>query len=228
MVPSAATSVCVSIMDVVNAGSLLSKRSNSEYGAGSKASRSRLQTGGNFPLALTSFDMTDEIVDGFVCELLQGRCFNCQSRSKPASNALCVPIPGNTTRASLCICRTCARLLTTAIMGRNVVKLNSIFSMTSLKAGCNRPTIGELYAGACASAAVPDMLAPHGSAQPPQASNGAGSGSPNRKVKASKELFVQFLKRKHGGLMDVLRQEAKHALLNGLSVGRCLVWAYVS
>lgn len=207
-------------MDVVNTGSLLSKRSNREYGAGSKASR--LQTGGNFPLALTSFDMTDEIVDGFVSELLQGRCFNCQSRSKPASNALCVPIPGNTTtRASLCICRTCARLLTTAIMGRNVVKLNSMFSMTSLKAGCNRPTVSELYAGACASAAVPDMLAP-------QASNGTGSGSPNRKVKASKELFVQFLKRKHGGLMDVLRQEAKHALLNGLSVGRCLVWAYVS
>jgi len=105
-------------------------------------------------------------------------------------------------------------------MGRNVVKLNSMFSMTSLKAGCNRPTVGELYAGACASAAVPDMVV--------QASNGAGSGSPNRKVKASKELFVQFLKLKHGGLMDVLRQEAKHALLNGLSVGRCLVWAYVS
>ena len=211
----------MSIMDVANACSLLSKRSNSGNGAGSKASRwvktRRLQLGGNFPLALTSFDMTDEIVDGFVTELLQGRCFNCQSRSEPASNALCVPILGNTTiKASISICRTCARLLTTAIMGRNVTRLNSMFSMTSLKAGCSRPTVGELYAGACASAAVP---------QPPQASNGADSGIPNRKIKASKELFVQFLKRKHGSMIAELRHEATQALLAGKSVGRCLVWA---
>lgn len=207
-------------MDVTSAGSLLSKRKKCGINEADKPKHKKATpprpTPGNFPQALTIFELTDEMVDGFVCELLQGRCFNCQSRSEPASNALCVPIPGTSIKASLSVCRLCARLLSAAIMGRNVVKLNSMFS-TSLKAGCSRPTVGQLFAGACA------VHLP-----PPQASNGADSGSPNRKLKASQQLFMQFLKHKHGRLLADLRLEATHALLTGTSVGRCLVWAYVS
>ena len=96
-----------------------------------------------YPPAVKCEDLTPALVEEFVNDLLMARCFMCQERGVPASNAL----GGAAWRLTLC--QGCCLELYRAKQSRNNLKIQSIFLLSESAVADSDFQLPQLYKSVC-------------------------------------------------------------------------------